>query len=208
MKQGNRTQRIMIYLTGFLFLTFGQRSFVYAGFGAGTFDALCVGLAGKSVISPGNWVTICSCIMMGISAFLEKRKPDMKVLISSFIFGVFFDFWGIVFIKLMPNPALLTRLIIFCAGMILAPFGTAVYFITGFSKSAFDEFIMSIVHCFGLSVRNGKTLCEIGMMLLAFLARGPIGVTTILVAFLFGPFLQHYIHYFEHHQIRILMWWK
>ena len=207
-KSGNRVQRIIIYLAGFFILTFGQRSFVYAGFGAGSFDAFCVGLAGKNFISAGNWVTICSCMMMAVSAVLEKRKPDLKVFISSFIFGIFFDFWGTAFSAFLPDPGVAARGILFATGMLLAPLGTAIYFMSGFSKSAFDELIMSVVYRFRVPVWAGKTLCEFTMILLSFFVRGPIGVTTIIIAFFFGPLLQHYIHYIEHHKVPILMWWK
>lgn len=100
-----QAKRFAIYLVGLMILTCGQRLFVQAGLGAGAFDSLCVGVSQYNSISAGTWVTIGSFILMLVSAALEERRPDWWVILSSFVFGIFFDMWGAVFAATLPSDA-------------------------------------------------------------------------------------------------------
>lgn len=186
--------RLFIYIGGLFVLTCGQRLFVESTIGAGAFDAFCVGLSQYNPISAGSWVTILSIVMFIISAFLEHRLPDFKVLISSFLFGILFDFWGLVFTWILPqNATIIGNIIIYFLGLLLAPLGTAIYFSSNFSKSAYDEIIVAIQTTSKFPIWGSKTILETTMLISAFIARGPIGVGTVITAFAFGPLLQKYM---------------
>lgn len=200
-------KRIAIYLVGLCILTCGQRLFVQAGLGGGAFDSFCVGLAQYNTVSAGLWVAISSVILMLLSAFLEKRRPNFMVLISSFIFGVFFDCWGHVFTAILPSEIFLPgRILLYTVGLILAPLGTAIYFTTSISRSAYDEIIAALQTAFKLPIWASKTLIESTMLLLGFIVKGPIGITTIVTAFTFGPILQKYVMYLKQKDFHILHW--
>ena len=130
-----QAKRLAIYLVGLMILTCGQRLFVQAGLGAGAFDSLCVGVSQYNSISAGTWVTIGSFILMLVSAALEKRRPDWWVMLSSFVFGIFFDMWGAVFAATLPSElTLIQQILLYIVGLMLAPLGTAVYFTTNIPK--------------------------------------------------------------------------
>lgn len=186
-------KRIAIYLFGFLVLTLGQRLFVEAGFGAGALDALCVGLGLRLGLTGGTWVSITAVGMILISACLCKRKPHYGALISSYVFGLLFDFWGWVLEAYVLGWTLPVRIAMYLLGIILAPLGTAIYFRSHFSKSALDDFIMAVKERYKLSVRAAKTIVEVTLCILGFLIGGPIGITTVTTAILFGPILQIFI---------------
>lgn len=193
MKKLDFLKRLGYYLAGFVILTLGQRLFVEASLGAGSLDALCVGLAGRTGLTAGTWVAITAVIMIAASALLLKRKPRLTALVSSYVFGIFFDLWGRFFSRYFTEDSLKLHIIMYLAGIILAPLGTAIYFKSGFSKTALDEFIMSVRESRNLSVRAAKTIVEVANCLLAVAAGGPIGVATVLTAFLFGPILQFFL---------------
>ena len=120
-----QAKRFAIYLVGLMILTCGQRLFVQAGLGAGAFDSLCVGVSQYNSISAGTWVTIGSFILMLVSAALEKRRPDGWVILSSFVFGIFFDMWGAVFAATLPSElTLIQQILLYIVGLMLAPLGT------------------------------------------------------------------------------------
>ncbi|SCP97261.1 YczE/YyaS/YitT family protein [Anaerobium acetethylicum] len=190
-------KRAAAYILGVWILALGQRMFVVACFGAGSLDAFCVGLADRTALTAGQWVAVSAFVMMLISAVLLRRKPDFLVLLSSYIFGLFFDFWGGILAEMFGPMGFLMRLIVYFAALLLAPFGTAVYFSSNFSKSAFDEFIMAVKERFNLSVRKAKIIVDVIFCILAFVVGGPLGPATVITAALFGPILQGFmeIHY-------------
>jgi uncharacterized membrane protein YczE len=183
-----------LYLGGMIILTLGQRLFVEAGFGADALDALCVGLSESAGLTPGTWVAVTALLMMGTAAALCRRKPLVGGLVSSFIFGVFFDLWAQFFQHLDKPCSTGTRILMYTAGILLGPLGTAIYFKSGFAKSALDDFIFAIKSSLHTSVRVTKTAVEVGLCVLAFLFGGPIGITTVLTAVLYGPLLQGFMN--------------
>jgi len=178
------------YFGGLILLTMGQRLFVEAGFGAGSLDALCVGLSEITALSAGSWVWITGIVMMLTSAILLGRRPTFTVLVTSFLFGGFFDLWGVLFQRLLTNQELVFKILTYIIGIILAPLGTAIYFQSGFSKSAFDEFVVAIKDKAKIGIGRAKTIVEITLCIIACLIGGPIGITTFITAVLFGPILQ------------------
>lgn len=188
-------KRFCWYLGGLILLTIGQRLFVEAGFGAGSLDALCVGLSERTALSAGNWVWITGLLMMFASAVLNKERPRFTVLVTSFVFGCFFDLWGYLFHIFIMNQDTLFRILLYILGIILAPLGTAVYFQSEFSKSAFDEFVVAIKDRGKMQIGKAKTIVEIALCISAYLIGGPIGITTFITAILFGPILQNITHH-------------
>ena len=200
-------KRFSVYLIGLMLLTCGQRLFVQAGLGAGAFDSLCVGIAQYNSISAGTWVTIGSFLLMLLSAVLEKRPPNWWVMLSSFVFGIFFDLWGAIFSAIIPvNLTLMQQILLYCIGLLLAPLGTAIYFTTEISKSAYDEIIVALHNALRWPVWVAKNITEATMLVLSFIIHGPVGVTTVVTAFAFGPILQKYMEYLDKKQFEILQW--
>lgn len=186
-------RRIITYMTGFVVLTLGQRLFVQAGFGAASLDALCVGLEGRLGLTAGGWIAALAVIMMFLSAALVKHRIHPGVLVSSFIFGLLFDFWGWFFRLTIVAETVPLRLVLYIAGMICGPMGTAIYFQSEFAKTALDEFIMSVKEGFHFKIRTAKTVVEAGTIILALCFGGPVGAATILTGMLYGPLLQFFL---------------
>ncbi|MEG0754045.1 MAG: YitT family protein [Angelakisella sp.] len=196
-------KKIATYFLGMAVLTLGQNLFVQAGIGAGAFDSFCVGLSSLTPISAGSWVAILSVVMMFLSALLEKRKPQFSVLISSFVFGLFFDFWNLLLASVIAVPLPTDgKIITFTAGLLLAPLGTAIYFTTRFPKSAYDEIIVAITSAFHLPIWASKNIIEIIMILLGICVGGPIAIGTLIIALAFGPILQKYLTLLEKKAIK------
>ena len=200
-------KRIAIYLMGLAVLTCGQRLFVEAGLGAGAFDSTCVGLSQWTMFSAGTWVTIGSFVLMLLSALLERRRPNLWVMLSSFVFGLLFDGWGQIFARILPDAIpLIGQILLYVVAILLAPLGTAIYFTTDISKSAYDEIIVALQTACKVPIWLSKTIVEGTMLLLGSIVRGPIGVTTIVTAFAFGPLLQKYMNFLECRNFRALQW--
>lgn len=185
-------KRICIYILGYLILSFGQRLFVLAHLGAASLDAVCVGLEKNTGLSAGTWVYITAVIMIAVSAVLRRSKPNYFAMLSSFVFGIFFDMWGLVFQWIELEGHLFTQIGIYVIAVILAPLGTSIYFLSEFPKSAIDDFVLSVSETFSFSIGVSKTICEALFCILAGCFSGPVGITTIITALLFGPLLQFF----------------
>lgn len=184
--------RLAVYLSGYGVLSLGQRLFVFAGFGAASLDAVCVGLADMSGLSAGMWVNITAVLMILLSGVLRRQKPNFWAMVSSCTFGLFFDLWGIAFSQISVAPSVGLRILLYLVAIVLAPLGTAIYFISAYSKSAIDDLVMSISEGFSLPIGIAKTICEALFCIFALLFSGPLGVTTVATALLFGPILEFF----------------
>ncbi len=130
-------------------------------------------------------------------------------MLSSFVFGIFFDMWGAVFAATLPSElTLIQQILLYIVGLMLAPLGTAVYFTTNISKSAYDEIITALHNAFRWPVWVSKNATEATMLILSLLVRGPVGVTTVVTAFAFGPVLQKYMELLDNKKFKILQWEK
>ena len=97
---------------------------------------------------------------------------------------------------------------LYIVSLMLAPLGTAVYFTTNISKSAYDEIITALHNAFRWPVWVSKNATEATMLILSLLVRGPVGVTTVVTAFAFGPVLQKYMELLDKKKFKILQWEK
>lgn len=103
---------------------------------------------------------------------------------------------------------LIQQILLYIVGLMLAPLGTAVYFTTNISKSAYDEIITALHNALRWPVWVSKNATEATMLILSLLVRGPVGVTTVVTAFAFGPVLQKYMELLDKKKFKILQWEK
>ena len=117
-----------------------------------------------------------------------KKKPSLLSLMTSVIVGFFIDFW--LFIIKFNNSNLPYQIFILLTGIILGSLGIAIYIQADFAKGPIDNFMLAISRVTGFNLMISKTIVEILMLTLALIVKGPIGIGTIVVTVLLGPFIQ------------------
>ena len=180
--------KLIIYITGLLIMSLGTALMIKSKLGTGSFDALNVGLSTHVGLTVGNWCIIVGIILIFINAMLFKEKPSLLSLMTSVIVGFFIDFW--LFIIKFNNSNLPYQIFILLTGIILGSLGIAIYIQADFAKGPIDNFMLAVSRVTGFNLMISKTIVEILMLTLALIVKGPIGIGTIVVTVLLGPFIQ------------------
>lgn len=190
-------KRILFYVIGLIILAFGISLTIKADIGAGAWDALNVGLSQTIGLTVGIWVFLVGFIVLFVNGILLKKMPDFLSLVTIFIIGMFIDFWLlVVLVNWVPEGFGWKFLVLLC-GLIIASAGIAIYLQAAFPLSPLDHLMIAISTRFNVRVGVAKTIGELTGLVLAFVFHGPIGVGTILVTLLIGPFIQWFFPKFE-----------
>lgn len=189
--------RFLFYIVGLFIISFGASLTIKANVGAGAWDALNVGLSRLTGLSVGTFVIIVGITLMFVNASIVKRRPDFFALFTIFILGPLIDFWMIVVLGQFAPSQLLVKVLFLVLGLLIIGLGVAIYLQPKFPLNPIDNLMMSLNERFGISIPIAKTICEALALVLALLAKGPIGLGTFICLILIGPFIQLFVPTFE-----------
>ncbi|KAA0544917.1 membrane protein [Bacillus sp. BGMRC 2118] len=182
--------RMIFYLVGLTILSMGISLTIKSDMGAGPWDALNVGLSNTIGLTVGSWVIIVGSILIIINGFLLKVRPDFLAILTIVLIGFIIDFWLIFVFAHLEPVGIVQKLIILVIGLIALAFGIATYLQANYPLSPIDRFMMGIRYRLKVNLMVAKTLGELTALVLAFIFKGPIGIGTIIVALMVGPFIQ------------------
>jgi uncharacterized membrane protein YczE len=184
--------RFLFYLIGLFIISFGVMLTIKADLGAGAWDALNVGLAKTVGFTVGTWVVMVGIGLILLNAVLLRKFPEIFALLTIGIIGIFIDFWlELVFEHWAPSD-LFFRFAFLIFGLVMISIGVALYLQAQFPLNPIDQFMMVLHQKFNVSIQVAKTLAELLALILAFFFNGPIGIGTVLITFLIGPFIQFF----------------
>lgn len=184
--------RWTLFIVGIAILTFGARMILLSDLGVGGLDAIAIGIAEQLDYSIGMVIIILGIILITISGFLRKKFSILPIG-TSLIVGWLYDLWGTILFNGLNSPTESSYIgYTFLAGILIAPFGAALYISSHISMGPVDYLMMSIREYFGLSIQNGRILIETTFVIIGYFVGGPIGVGTICIMLFWGPILQVY----------------
>lgn len=187
-----RLIRWVIFTLGIIILTFGARIILLSDLGVGGLDAIAIGLAEHTGVSIGNVIIMLGIVLIIIAGCL-KRKFTLLPIGTSLLVGWFYDLWGRLIFNQMESPVETEWIgYTFLLGLLIAPFGAAIYILSHVSMGPVDYLMMSVKERFHLSMQTGRIFIEITFVVIGYLVGGPIGVGTICIMLFWGPILQVY----------------
>jgi uncharacterized membrane protein YczE len=185
--------RFLFYIVGLTILSMGVSLTIKSDMGAGPWDALNVGLSKTFGLTVGSWVIIVGLILIVVNALLLKEKPDFLAIFTIVIVGAFIDFWLIYVFKTLEPTTLLTQLIVLILGLIFLSFGISTYLQAKYPLIPIDRFMLAIQYRLKVNLMIAKTIGELTALILALIFKGPIGIGTIIIALVVGPFVQLFV---------------
>lgn len=119
---------------------------------------------------------------------------------TSLLVGCLYNLWGSVLFDKMQSPTETEYIgYTFLTGILIAPFGAAIYILSQISMGPVDYLMMVIRQRFGISMQAGRILIETSFVIIGFLVGGPIGIGTVCIMLFWGPILQAYYQFLERH---------
>lgn len=180
--------RIIVFMIGLILLSLGAVLLSKTGLGISAWDAINFGLSGLFGLTPGMWVSISSVVVLVIAAILQRKMINVVSFIIGIITGFFIDGW-IFLLKWIIFDTVLSQWVGFVTGVLVLALGIATYLLPKFPPGPIDFLMVVIKDKFNLNIMTTKLLIDFTCLLIAFLVKGPVGWTTILIAFLLGPLI-------------------
>ncbi len=138
------------------------------------------------------WFIILGTLLVIIASIIIKRFSIIP-LGTSMIVGWSYDLWGKVLFNRLASPTNSAYIgYTFLAGILIAPLGAAIYISSRISMGPVDYLMIAVKERLHLSIQKGRTLIEVGFVIIGYLVGGPIGKGTICIMLFWGPILQVY----------------
>lgn len=185
--------RFIIFVIGILILALGVAFTILSNSGTSPFDATLVGLSNRIGLTVGSWEIIISSIIIFCNSFLQRKRPEFLGLLTAFFTGFGIDLWLFLLSPIIKPESFLSEMIWLSLGMIGIGLGTAIYLCTKITPSPLDKLMLVICEKFGLSILYSRSIVYAVFLFIAFIAKGPIGIGTILTAILGGPILSFFM---------------
>ncbi|MFI7133129.1 YitT family protein [Nonomuraea sp. NPDC050153] len=164
---------------------------VESGLGNDPWDVFHQGLAMRTGLSIGT-------VIIGIGALVLllwiplKQKPGLGTISNVVFLGLFAD--GAIF--LLPTPSHLVLQGLYVAlGVVAVALATVLYIGAGMGPGPRDGIMTGLVRL-GLSVRLGRFLIEVTVLIAGWLLGGTVGVGTLAFALAIGPLTQLFARWF------------
>lgn len=184
-------KRILFFLLGIAATALGVSLTIISNFGAGSWDALSVGLSETFGLTVGTWVVIVAVILIIASGILLRRIPRFSTLITSFVTGAGIDLW-LATLKGIEVSGIVNESLVFMAGIVVIGFGVSMVVLTELPPGPIDYFMLVLKERFKLSLGVAKTLAEGIGLILGLTFHGPIGIGSIVIVVIMGPVIQFF----------------
>ncbi len=187
MKQ-NLYWRSLFFFTGIVLLSLGIALIIQGQtIGVGSWDVLHIGLAQTLGLTIGSWSILIGLFILAIDGIVRKRLPRIGTYLDMFLAGIFID----LFNWMLPTfDGLGPQISAYIAGLVLLGFGCGMYMVADLGVGPRDTLMLLIVQKFGWTFGRARTVMEVSVAIVGFVLGGPVGVGTVLMAFLLGPIVQ------------------
>ncbi|MBN8209409.1 YitT family protein [Bacillus sp. NTK071] len=159
-------------------------------FGIGPWDVFHYGLYEQFGLTIGTWSIITGFILLSFTSLYTKTYPKIGAFLNMLLLGLFID----LFLYVLPSPeSLVIQGIVYVLGVIVLGYGIGLYVTSGLGAGPRDGIMLIIVEKTGWRidwVRNG---IEIVVLLLGWALGGPVGIGSIVIAFMLGNILRYSI---------------
>jgi uncharacterized protein len=177
--------RWSFFVFGLIILAFGAALTIEGELlGIGPWDVLHYGMFLQLGLTIGSWSIIMGFLLLTAASIATKKFPKIGAFLNMLLLGLFMDF----FLWLLPSiDSFIGALISFVLGVVLLGFGIGLYVSADVGSGPRDSIMILIVDKTGWSlqwVRNGM---EVLVLILGWALGGPVGIGTVIIAFLLGP---------------------
>jgi uncharacterized membrane protein YczE len=164
---------------------------VESGLGNDPWDVFHQGLGIKAGVSIGTVIIVVGALVMLLWIPL-KQKPGIGTISNVVFLGLFAD----AAIFLLPAPGHLAfQSLYLVLGVVSVALATVLYIGAGLGPGPRDGIMTGLVRL-GLSVRLGRFLIEITVLVAGWLLGGTVGVGTLVFALAIGPLTQLFTRWF------------
>ena len=196
--------RILMSSLGVIICGISVGMFRTAALGVDPFQSLMSGLNSLIPISFGTLYVIINIILLLFSLIFDRHKIGLATVINLIFLGYVAEYSQKFFTFLLPDMALIARLLLLVAAVVVMCFSSALYFNADLGVSTYDAVSLVISEkqkkvsfkvCRILSdlicVLLGVLLCRFAHMSWSEIGAA-VGIGTIITAFFMGPLISFF----------------
>ncbi len=156
------------------------------------------------VIGYGVVYMVINMLLLIVDFLLDKKKIGIATFVNLFLVGYVVDLSFGIWIRLIPNPTFLVRIVFLLVAIVIMCFASALYFTSDLGVSTYDAIALALSEQKGWDFRIVRIICDLICTGLGFVMGILPGVGTIITAFFMGPLIE----YFNVHVARPLRYGK
>ncbi|MEV4312568.1 hypothetical protein [Actinocrispum sp. NPDC049592] len=180
--------RLVRLLIGLVLYGVSLAMMVRAGLGLGPWDVLHEGLSKLTGLGMGWIVNLMGLVVLALWVPLRQR-PGFGTIANVVLVG--FAVTGTLAV-LPQQTNLAVRILLLVAGVVLTGVATGLYVGAGLGPGPRDG-LMTGLAARGMSIAVARTVIELSVLGLGFLAGGTVGIGTVLFALAIGPLAHLFI---------------
>lgn len=167
-------------------MTLGFVLVLKANLGATPWDVLHVGLYYQFGLTIGSWSIIVGLLILGVSALLTKKIPQIGAFLNMLSVGLFMDMY--LFLPFIQTPSsLISKVIMFFIGLVITCYGMGFYISAKLGAGPRDSLMLALTGRTGWKVGYIRGTMEVIVLLIGWLLGGPVSFGTFLLSLLIGP---------------------
>ncbi len=179
--------RIIMAVFGIVLCGISVAMFKVSMFGTDPYQCLVIGLDIIIPISYGTLYLIMSAITIIIIFFISKKHIGIATVICVFLLGYIIDFTEYQIIHIIGEINFIVRVVLLLLGFILLCFSMAVYFTADLGVATYDSIALIMADKNVAKFKYCRIFTDSICVGIGFILGAPIGVGTIMTAFLTGP---------------------
>lgn len=183
----NLPRDFLIIQIGFALFGLSIALLIQANLGASPWVMLTVALADLSGLTEGN-ITILTGFVVLVAALLMREQVGWGTLANILFIGVWLDLF-LLYVPLVTGNLPLQALMLL-ASVLMMGMATAIYISANGGAGPRDSLMLAVERTTGLTLRIARASVELCVFLAGWLLDGPVGVGTVVFAFLIGPAVQ------------------
>ena len=177
----------IVIMSGFALFGLSIATLIRANLGTSPWVMLEVALSQRTGLSTGSFTVIVGALVLSGSLVLREQIGWGTIGNTLFI-GPWID----VFLGLIPvvEGFFLLQLGMLLAAVVMMGLASAIYIGVDAGAGPRDSLMLAVKRTRNWSLRRARATIEVIVVLLGWLLGGPIGVGTLIFAFLIGPSVQ------------------
>jgi len=183
--------RFLFAFFGDAILALGAALLIKANLGVDTFTAENLGSSAHLNMSLGLWQMLFSIVVGLVIFFLKRDLLGVGSIINILFTGYFIDFFVFV-LRGIEIDIIVWQIALMLAALLIYSLGISLYSTAGLGAGPYDALAMLIEHFTQWKFIHCRILLDSSFLVLGLILGGPIGIATILAAFLLGPMINFY----------------
>ncbi|WPC44599.1 membrane protein [Clostridium sp. JS66] len=169
---------------GFILFSIATLETVYSNLGVAPWDVLHMGIVYNTHLTLGEISQIVGLIIIFISCFLGI-VPGIGSIFNMYFIGIFIDFIDKLGIIRTPN-SIPERFFMLLFAIVLTGFGSFFYLRVELGAGPRDGLMEGLVKKLNKPIWVIRGFIEISVLIIGYFLGGPVGVGTLVMAFLVG----------------------